>query len=163
MIIILDDILTNDECKNLIDICQKNKERARAHGNPTIYPLNTNNILEGKKIVLEITKKIKQISNKYCNLNIIEWSEIVKWPCNSWQPYHVDTASEKTTLTSITYLNENFDGGCTIMHDGTKIKPKVGRTLIFDGNKYIHGVEPILKGERYTLPIWYKNIDRELI
>jgi hypothetical protein len=116
------------------------------------------NILDGKDIALEAAKKIEQITNKYYNSNIIDWCEIVRWPCNSWQPYHLDKASEKTSLTSITYLNENFDGGCTIMHDGTKVKPKTGRTVIFDGNKYIHGVEPILKGERYTLPIWYKSL-----
>jgi hypothetical protein len=163
MIIILDDILTEDECKNLIDIYQKNKENTHTHGNPTFYPLNIKNILAGKDIALEAAKRIEKITNKYYNLNIIDWCEIVKWPCNSWQSYHLDTASKETSLTSITYLNENFDGGCTIMHDGTKVKPKTGRTVIFDGNKYIHGVEPILKGERYTLPIWYKNTIRELI
>jgi hypothetical protein len=158
MIIILDDILTNDECKNLIDIYQKNKEYAHTYGKPTFYPLNINNILDGKDIALDVAKRIEQILNKYCNLNIIDWFEIVEWPCNTWQSYHLDKTSKITSFTSITYLNENFDGGCTIMHDGTKIKPKAGRTVIFDGNKYIHGVEPILKGERYTLPIWYKTL-----
>lgn len=156
MIIILDDILSVDECKNLIDIYQKNKEQTYTHGSPTVYPLNINNILDGKEVALEIAKRIEQTTDKYFNLNIIDWCEIVRWPCDSWQSYHLDNGSKETTLTSITYLNENFDGGCTIMHDGTKVKPKIGRTVIFDGNKYIHGVEPILKGERYTLPIWYK-------
>jgi predicted 2-oxoglutarate/Fe(II)-dependent dioxygenase YbiX len=77
--------------------------------------------------------------------------------------FRINFTNTITSLTSITYLNEDFDGGRSVMYDGTKIKPKTGRTLIFDGNKYIHGVEPILKGERYTLPIWYKNTIRELI
>lgn len=162
MIIILDDILTSDECKNLIDIHQKNKECAQEHGNPKIYPLDINNILDGKDFALDVAKRVEQITNKYYSLNIIDWCEIVKWPCNTWQSYHLDKGAKETSLTSITYLNEEFDGGRTVMHDGTKIKPKRGRTLIFDGNKYTHGVEPILKGERYTLPIWYKNIDRKL-
>lgn len=156
MILILDNFLSIDECNNLIEIYQKNKQFTHAHSNPMFYPLDIRNILDGKNNALKIATKIEQTVNKYFNLNIIDWCEIVRWPCDSWQSYHLDTASEKTTLTSITYLNENFDGGCTIMHDGTKIKPKTGRTVIFDGNKYIHGVEPILKGERYTLPIWYK-------
>jgi hypothetical protein len=156
MIFILDDILNSNECNNLVEIYQKNKQYAHTHGNPTVYPLNINNILYDKNDALKIAKKIEQITQKYFDLNVIDWCEIVKWPCDSWQSYHLDKASEKTTLTSITYLNENFDGGCTIMHDGTKVKPKTGRTVIFDGNRYIHGVEPILKGERYTLPIWYK-------
>ena len=156
MITVVDDILSVDECKNLIDIYQKNKECAYPHGTPTFYPLNINNILDGKDIALEAAKRIEQIVNKYYDSNIIDWCEIVRWPCNTWQSYHLDSASKNTSLTSILYLNENFDGGCTIMHDGTKVKPKTGRTVIFDGNKHIHGVEPILKSERYTLPIWYK-------
>ena len=156
MILILDDILNNNECNNLIEIYQKNNEYAYTHGYPTIYPLNINKILNNKDNAVKCVKKIKNIVTKYFNENVIDWCEIVRWPCDSWQSYHLDKASEQTTLTSITYLNENFDGGCTIMHDGTKVKPKIGRTVIFDGNKYIHGVEPILKGERYTLPIWYK-------
>lgn len=156
MILILDNILNNDECNNLIEIYQQNNEYAHTHGYPTIYPLNINKILNNKDNAIKIAKKIENTVTEYFNKNVIDWCEIVRWPCDSWQSYHLDKASEKTTLTSITYLNENFDGGCTIMHDGTKVKPKTGRTVIFDGNKYIHGVEPILKGERYTLPIWYK-------
>jgi len=163
MIIILDNVLTIDECKNLIHIYQKNKEYAHEWGNPTFYPLNFNKILIDKEIVFNIYQKIEQTTNKYFTNNILEWCEIVKWPCNSWQEYHLDISSKNTTLTSITYLNDSFDGGCTIMHDGTKIKPKMGRTLIFDGNKYIHGVEPILNGERYTFPVWYKNNIKNLI
>ena len=162
MIIILDDVLNSDECNNLIEIYHKNKQYAQhPHCDPAFYPLNINNIVESKNDVLKITTKIEQITQKYFNLNVIEWCEIVRWPFNSWQSYHLDTSSKKTTLTSVTYLNENFDGGCTIMHDGTKIKPKTGRTVIFDGNKYIHGVEPILKGERYTLPIWYTILQNQ--
>ena len=158
MIFILDDILNSDECNNLIEIYQKNKEHAVAYGNPMFYPINIDNILYDKDNLLKISIKIEQIIKKYFDSNVIDWYHIVRWPCNSWQPYHLDTTSKNTTLTSVTYLNENFDGGCTIMHDGTKVKPKTGRTVIFDGNKYIHGVEPILKGERYTLPIWYKTL-----
>lgn len=156
MIIILDDVLNSDECNNLIEIYQKNKQNASIHGDPKIYPIEINNFLTDESYALKISNKIENIAKKYFDLNVIDWCQIVRWPCDSWQNYHIDRASEKTTLTSITYLNENFDGGCTIMHDGTKVKPKTGRTIIFDGNKYIHGVDPILKGERYTLPIWYK-------
>ena len=169
MILILDDILHNEECNVLIKIYQKNKQYAHTHGNlinggnPIIHPLDINKVLMGISkedgfTALEAAKKIEKIVKKYFYLNSIDWCEIVKWPCDVWQNYHLDKASNQTSITSITYLNDDFDGGSTIFHDGTKIKPKIGRTLIFDGNKYIHGVEPVLKSERYTLPIWYKNL-----
>ena len=38
-----------------------------------------------------------------------------------------------------------------------KLIPKIGRTVYFDGNHYMHGVSNIEKNIRYTLPIWYKG------
>lgn len=162
MIFILDNVLTKEECSNLIRIYNSNKDFSHTHGDPVFYPLNINRILTDKEITSNLVKKIEETTNKYFTNNVIDWCEIVKWPSNSWQPFHLDTASTKTTLTSITYLNEEFSGGSTLMLDGTKIKPKTGRTVIFDGNAYIHGVEPVLFNDRYTVPIWYKNTVGEL-
>ena len=91
---------------------------------------------------------------------VVDWLEIVKWPSNSYQNLHLDKASNKTVLTSITYLNENYSGGETYFKDGMIIKPKTGRTLIFDGMHYVHGVKTIKKGTRYTLPVWYKRCEK---
>jgi hypothetical protein len=75
----------------------------------------------------------------------------------TYQPPHFDTASSQTVLTSITYLNENFVGGDTYFEDGAIIKPVIGRTLVFNGMKYVHGVKEILSGTRWTVPIWYEK------
>jgi hypothetical protein len=47
-----------------------------------------------------------------------------------------------------------------VVKDGTIIKPKIGRTLIFNGMYYVHGVKTIKKGTRYTLPVWYKRCEK---
>ena len=109
---------------------------------------------------INITSLFKDLENKYNNFDkkkCVDWLEIVHWPKGSFQQPHKDFASEKTVLTSITYLNEDFIGGETVFEDGTMIKPKKGRTLFFDGQYYKHSVNLIEKGNRYTVPVWYKK------
>lgn len=87
----------------------------------------------------------------------VDWCEIVDWPAGSDQALHLDTSSDHTMFTSITYLNDDYRGGRTHIKDDLEIIPKVGRTVYFDGNFYLHGVTLVERGTRYTLPIWYKN------
>ena len=87
-----------------------------------------------------------------------ELSQIVKWPLGSSQPHHVDVSRESTTFTSITYLNDDYEGGETYFtKEDILIKPQVGRTILFDGKKYEHGVNKITNGTRYTLALWYSS------
>jgi len=160
MILVLDDVLTTEECSELINIYEDNIEYIRSHGEPKIYPLDIYSIRNNKNIVTEAFKKVNTKINKFLDYNVEPINiEIVKWPENSWQGYHKDITNNGIVydLSSVTYLNENFSGGSLQMIDGTKIKPKIGRTVIFEGCKYVHGVEPVQYNDRYTLPIWYKT------
>jgi hypothetical protein len=88
----------------------------------------------------------------------IDWFEIVKWPVNSKQDLHFDTGSNETTLSSIIYLNQNFEGGQTYYEDNTSIQPILGRGLFFDGNFYKHGVKEVKQNTRYVVATWYKKL-----
>lgn len=92
---------------------------------------------------------------KLINGSTIDWFHIVKWIPSHGQQLHYDLADETTTLTSIIYLNDDFEGGETYFEDGTTFTPKVGRALYFDGNYHKHGVKPITNGTRYTVSAWY--------
>ena len=110
--------------------------------------------------VLPLNDNFLDVKNKFNKLNetlIIDWWQVVKWPIGSYQPFHVDDASNKTKLTSITYLNDDFKGGNTVFFDGTKIAPYPSKTIFFDGQLFQHGVPIILQNTRYTLACWYKN------
>ncbi len=59
---------------------------------------------------------------------------------------------------SILYLNDNYDGGELVFPDyEIEIKPKVGDFICFPSNsKYLHRVNKILSGTRYTMANgWY--------
>lgn len=86
----------------------------------------------------------------------VDWSHLNFWPTHSLQNLHHDTKSDETVLTSITYLNSSYRGGETFFEDGTSVSPVIGRTVCFNGIKYLHGVRPISQGTRFTLSVWYK-------
>ena len=143
-ITIVDNFICNEEIECLVNFYKNNKHlRKKWH---TVFPM-------------DITGLFKNLENKYNHFdkkNCVYWLEIVHWPRGSFQEFHKDFESQDTVLTSITYLNDDFVGGETVFEDGIVIKPKKGRTLFFDGQYYFHGVNEIIKGNRYTVAVWYK-------
>ena len=157
MILILDDVITQDQCTNTINKFSLHPEwiercPVMRHEALDVTDKFSSDV-EIQNIVVSITQKVNSHFGKDY---LYEWGKLVKWDEGRWQAYHLDVTSSKTRITSITYLNEEFANGCTIFADGTKVKPLMGRTLIFDGNQYYHGVEPVMSGTRYALAIWYE-------
>ena len=81
------------------------------------------------------------------------------WPEKSKQNFHIDKTRTQTDYTSILYLNQDFQGGKTLVFEDTNqimtCPPKTGRLLCFDSKNLYHGVTPIESQNRYTLNIWY--------
>jgi len=152
-----DNFLSKEECNNLIKFYKKNINKKNRKINASqrvsnVFPLaiDINNDLSG--YITNFNKMAALIND-----SVVDWGQIVKWTKNSFQDLHFDNASSKTTLSSICYLNEDFEGGQTYFEEGTLFKPKTGRALFFDGNYYFHGVKEILSKERYVLALWYKK------
>jgi hypothetical protein len=102
-----------------------------------------------KEIETILNNFIKKINKNY----VINYFEIVKWPCGESQKEHFDF--EYHPYTTILYLNDDFEGGETVV--GHKyIIPEKNKLVGFEGNKIIHKVNEIKKGSRYTLPCWYR-------
>jgi hypothetical protein len=144
-ILIKDDLINKEEINNLIKFYNDNLKYIIKFRDT--YPLNLNNNF------INLKNKI----NDFLKIYLIDWWQIVHWPLGSYQNLHFDGASDLTSLTSISYLNNDFTGGETFFEDQTIIHPKLGRTLLFNGQQYKHGVKQVLTGNRYTLAIWYKN------
>lgn len=155
MITIIDNTLSKEECNELIMLYEQNIECCHQHNGT--YPLNINN---ARVAFDRIESLIDKVLNRVYNINKdveLEWIEIVKWPTGTLQPLHLDTASDETVFTSITYLNDEFDGGNTHMEDGTNIGIVTARTIAFDGMKYTHGVKEVTNGIRFTVAAWYRK------
>lgn len=149
MIIIKEDFIKDEDVKKLFSFFENNKHNCMEwHGTQTLQLDNSFSDLGNY-----INNYAKQFGAK------IDWGKFVFWPKDSYQPLHFDNASDKTILSSIIYLNDNYQGGQTYFDDKTIISPKEKRALFFDGTKYKHGVMPITEGQRCTLAVWYKKID----
>jgi hypothetical protein len=158
-IVIVDDVLTKTECLEAIKIFNlsrfKSSPQVGWYNDTLVY--HTNNTDE---YLLSLTKKIKDSIKFLADEIEVDWSQVVCWFNGSKQDYHKDTASSATVLTSITYLNDNFSGGETSFLNDIQVVPKIGRTVYFNGAHYVHGVNEVSNGIRYSLPIWYKIVIR---
>jgi predicted 2-oxoglutarate/Fe(II)-dependent dioxygenase YbiX len=59
-------------------------------------------------------------------------------------------------LSTILYLNDDFEGGNLFFPNfRIKIKPEPGLLVCFPSNQmYLHGVDPVISGERYSIVNW---------
>lgn len=153
MIIIEDDVLTSISCEDLIRFFEKNKKQSEIWRDT--FTLNI------QQIDNTLSNRLGYLFSSFLNLKGMcvfpETIQIVKWPTESFQDLHFDVSREETVYTSITYLNDNFEGGKTYFEEDLSVKPKIGRGFFFDGKKYKHGVSKINSGIRYTLALWYTN------
>ncbi len=146
-------------CSDMISMYKNNEQSANVWRDTK--PLDVRNISNQEE--LNRSKfAIKHLNNTAVSFfgrdTYVELAEIVKWPMGSYQPYHTDDIRETTTFTSLTYLNDDFEGGETeFTSENLIVKPKVGRTILFDGKRFEHGVKKVTDGIRYTLALWYSS------
>lgn len=87
---------------------------------------------------------------------IDEKTHIAKFEEGNGMHDHYDS-SRPLDIATLVYLNDEYEGG-DIYFPKYKIsyKPKPGDLLCFPDNpNFIHGVKPIIKGTRFTLPRWF--------
>ena len=146
-IIIQDNFLSSEECKQLIDFYKSRSHASEKYS--TTYPL----VIKTDEHKL-LTEKINKVGFNVNN-TIVDWFQIVRWPSpNSGKNLHKDISS---VLSSVIYLNDDYDGGHTYFKDGTSFAPAIGRAIFFDGNIYPHGVSHIDRNDRYTVATWMKK------
>ena len=148
-------VLSEQCCNDLIDLYQRNSFLAGEWQgtNPlSLVYLQNNDYFFVKHIV----KNLSEIASSVCGIKLFfEVAEIVKWPEGSLKGFHKDSNRNSTVFTSVTYLNSDYIGGCTVFEGDIKINPDIGKTIFFDGRNINHSVEKIFTGNRYTLAVWY--------
>ncbi len=115
---------------------------------------------------------VKHIINPFYQFEV-DSSEVPQLLCYNvgghYQP-HIDgegvwTAPDQTQLwrktvdrdlSMVLYLNNEFEGGDFVFPDlHIRIRPEPGLLVCFPSNRYYrHGVEPVTKGNRYSMVTW---------
>lgn len=94
---------------------------------------------------------------------------IVRWPVGTRQDPHADKELHEGPdagtpndfphydIASIFYFNDDYEGGELFFPiQGIEFKPNAGSAYFFPGDRnYVHGVRPILSGNRYTSPFFW--------
>ena len=144
-----DSVLTAEQCKNLIEIFERNKDSQESH-NTNFYKFNQLNLntTPGCEILAEnFCRSLVKIYEDYFNkLNLRRYIDIAgfehvrikKYMKNSSDEFktHVDITDKESSVRyciAIAYLNSN--NGYTIFpHLNKKIEPLVGRVVVFPPN-----------------------------
>lgn len=112
-----------------------------------------------------IDKMAKTIENIY-NCNVGKRPPcIIRWFAGIEQRPHADKQMPDGSpnpfptydLNSLFYWNDDFEGGELYYPDhDIVVKPKPGLAVFHPGDiHYMHGVKPIISGERFTTPAFY--------
>lgn len=85
---------------------------------------------------------------------------LLKYERSGYLPAHQDHGISTRTLSVLIYLNDDYEGGNLIFrHSNISFKPEAGSILFFPSNfLYVHEVETITNGIKYSLPNWYHNV-----
>lgn len=109
--------------------------------------------------LLNYQNKLISYLNKNFNLNVkIDgiWINKINNQYNKNDDFHID----KSDLTIITFLNDNFLGGEFEYIDdnevASQIKPKKGLSIL-QNNLLLHRVKNVIEGDRYTLICFLKT------
>ena len=160
-IIIANNFFSNEECKDLIELyslLEHKAVKAEPHRGSELAMYSSKKEFEIDRFKHFRKKLQKNVLNLIGRSDIEpDWAILYKWEENSYQTEHYDHASDRTVLTTVAYLNDGFTGGETYLECGTKISPQKGRLLIFNGNEILHGVNPIIGGQRYSVSMWWKK------
>ncbi len=165
--LIKEGFLTPEECKGFIDHSEKEgyKEaliRARGQGEVMNKDVRDNDrvIWDNTQIARQLFELIKDLIPqdvdgwKPCGLN--ERFRFYRYKDGQQFRPHVDGAyvrseTEKSLITLLIYLNEEFEGGTTyLIGINENIYPKTGMLLLFD-HKILHAGMSVTTGSKYVL------------
>lgn len=149
---IQENFISEEDCQKIIDLYNDNSKKSFQYRDtfPIFLPPIANTwIINLSNDLLNFCQSLSTQKIRLDN------SQIVKWPTGSFQDAHYDHGD---AFAAIIYLNENFYGGKTCFqfkNDQIKVTPEIGKCVIFSNDEYLHWVEKIQKGTRFTLAYWF--------
>ena len=115
---------------------------------------------------------VKQVINPFYQFEVdsSEVPQLLSYEVRGHYQPHIDgegiwTAPDQTQiwrktvdrdLSIVLYLNDGFEGGDFVFPDlHIRVRPEPGLLVCFPSNRYYrHGVEPVTKGNRYSMVTW---------
>jgi|TARA_R100000908_G_scaffold64518_2_gene48783 prolyl 4-hydroxylase len=178
---VMDNVLTSEECKELIEIAEPTLEDSTTVGTVIKGYRTSSNTYISKEIdnkVIQATNLITQVLTELPTENqedmcIVKYREGEEY--KKHRDYMVDNQTEEgkaemarggdRAFTVMFYLNDDFEeGGTLFVTPNIEVKPKTGRCVIWknyiDGKpntKSMHAGLPIKKGIKYIGVKWVRQ------
>lgn len=154
-IFIEENFLSERECDYLIDFHHRTREHSLDpkvsyyHRDTKITLLN--GFYSENDYIRYLLTKLSFFAQSCYNKDVyLDYAEIVEWEGDSL-PAHKDYSWD--VMTSIVYLNDDFEGGGTFIDD-VVVSPKKGKIVCFNGGEVTHGVRDFTN-KRYTIASWF--------
>ena len=108
-------------------------------------------------------QKLKFFIDHFFQTKVKPWNDpqICRWRAGEYMGLHGDNENgiDKVDYSAIIYLNDNYDGGSLIFESKETYKVKKNGVIFFEsGIHNRHRVSKIIKGYRYTIPLWFRFI-----
>jgi predicted 2-oxoglutarate/Fe(II)-dependent dioxygenase YbiX len=105
-----------------------------------------------------VNRVVKSLVNRIWGVALPrhDGTHLVRYTRGNFYAPHTDAALDVSDryFTVLCYLNEDFEGGQTSFPLlGHCVEPRAGKAVIFPST-YLHGAEPVLRGEKYVLVTW---------
>tara|TARA_B100000287_G_C20235925_1_gene624116 strand:+ start:110 stop:604 length:495 start_codon:yes stop_codon:yes gene_type:complete len=155
IIYIEEEFLSKEECKNFIEYYLAHKSSIEYYSNyqSSTFILNIFPTYKKNKIFSETVDRVSQRCKSFDSNISLQDLQIVKWPRASFMKPHLDHIPDDIFAAMI-YLNDDFTGGYTCF-EHLKVKPEVGKMIIFSNTQYRHYVSEVNSGMRYTFAFWF--------
>ena len=147
-------------CQWFIDLYHNNDEAKQVFNNKKVLRLY--DLINKEETIKQLIPFIHNYSHQEIDTSFyIKNMEVVEWGEGQGMDWHRDYPIYQGT--SILFLNDDFEGGELVtatdyseaFSSTRKIhKPKKGSVVSFKDVVW-HKVNPVTKGKRYTLAIWY--------
>lgn len=175
LIVVLDNVLNDEECKQLIELSKERMNRSKIGGNREVDSMRTSSGMFFENGENDLVAKIeKRVSEIMCiPVEYGEGLQILNYkPGQEYKP-HFDyfkegtRASENNRIsTLVMYLNDVEEGGETTFPKlNLSVSPKKGSAVYFEYfynhkeiNEYtLHSGEPVVKGEKWVATQWMRR------
>ena len=114
---------------------------------------------DGNKDFDYIVKKLQPFLPTDMDYEVIHFALIIRFPVDASRPFNLDGMERNDTACVVVELNEGYRGG-RVQVDAHIIYPKEGSIICWNNISHrFNGVEPILKGEKYELRLWFGRND----
>lgn len=156
-----EDFFHDKMCQWFIDLYHNNDEAKQVFNNKKVLRLY--DLITKEDTLKQFIPFIHENSREPLPGFYIQNMEVVEWNEGQGMDWHRDYPYYDGT--SIIFLNDDFEGGELVtatdyseaFSSTRKIhKPKKGSIVSFKDVVW-HKVNPVIKGKRYTLAIWYKR------